>query len=308
MERSRRRERNTFVDIIEAGPSRVWVRWSYICVNKKTGEAAFRGVEDFVAYPNGLVWRRQEQKSLMPERVEGYSFENIEIIPMFPVGKTWKDTFRPTPQGLHAAAVLDAFSSKRYDVFWAPPADIFKDKAQTSRAGAGSIQDLESTAGYALVMPFTDALPFIIVGDAGGFAHANTKILDHSFPDGGGWNWKSSFWCHWPIGWLNSQTLATTAETLLKYPSHSAPLGLRWVRSDAPFDTPKAAYENNVNLPFLKEAGRRIFYSVAGVGQDFEAVRGLARRWLSRGPNQVSRPESIANLPGAAVRRPAMGR
>src|SRR5829696_2461119 len=55
-----RQERNSFVEIIETGSRRVWVRWTYIGVNMQTGEAAFRGVEDFWAFPNGLVLRRQE--------------------------------------------------------------------------------------------------------------------------------------------------------------------------------------------------------------------------------------------------------
>ncbi len=299
-----RRERNSFVDIIEAGPNRAWVRWSYVCVNKKTGEAAFRGVEDFVAYPNGLVWRRQEQRSLMPDRVEGYSFESIEMIPMFPVGKTWNDTFRSAGErGVHAAAVLDAFSSRRYDVFWQAEGSPLAKKAKPTRSGTATVQELESSAGYAMVIPFTDGLPFLVVGDASGYAHEHTKILDHSFPDGGGWTWISAMWCHWPIGWLNSQTHATTAETLSRYPSHGAPLGLRWVVSDAPAPSAKMAYEANLNLPFLQDAGSRIYYSVAGVEDDFEATRALARRWLDKGA-ATARPESVAGVRPVKVGRP----
>ena len=52
------------VDIIEAGPRRVWVRWTYFGVNMTTGEAAYRGVEDFWAFPNGLILRRQRYHTL----------------------------------------------------------------------------------------------------------------------------------------------------------------------------------------------------------------------------------------------------
>ncbi|HEX8422196.1 MAG TPA: hypothetical protein VF634_02230, partial [Pyrinomonadaceae bacterium] len=55
-----RRERNSFVDVIERGErGRVWVRWTYFGVNMTSGAAAFRAVEDFWAYPNGLILRRQ---------------------------------------------------------------------------------------------------------------------------------------------------------------------------------------------------------------------------------------------------------
>ena len=54
-----RKERNSFVDIVQGGPQRVWVRWNYLCVNKDDdSHPALRGTEDYIAYPNGLVWRR----------------------------------------------------------------------------------------------------------------------------------------------------------------------------------------------------------------------------------------------------------
>ncbi|MFN8006690.1 MAG: hypothetical protein U0V70_06670 [Terriglobia bacterium] len=61
-----RKDRNSFVDILESGPSRVWLRWTYFGVNMKNGEPAYRGTEDFWAYPNGLILRRQTYESLIP--------------------------------------------------------------------------------------------------------------------------------------------------------------------------------------------------------------------------------------------------
>ncbi len=50
-----RKERNSFVDIIESGPRRVWVRWTYFCVNMNNdARPRLRGTEDYFAYPNGL--------------------------------------------------------------------------------------------------------------------------------------------------------------------------------------------------------------------------------------------------------------
>ena len=61
-----RRERNSFVDVIESGPRRVWVRWTYFGVNLEAGEAAYRATEDFWAFPNGLILRRQSYRTLKP--------------------------------------------------------------------------------------------------------------------------------------------------------------------------------------------------------------------------------------------------
>jgi hypothetical protein len=44
-----RKERNSFIEILEPGPGRVWIRWTYFGVNKEAGEPAYRGTEDFWA-------------------------------------------------------------------------------------------------------------------------------------------------------------------------------------------------------------------------------------------------------------------
>ena len=82
-----RRERNSFVDIVQSGPERVWVRWSYFCVNKDDdSHPALRGTEDYITYSNGLVWRRLAYSTLMAERPEGYSWQPIDFSPLRPVG------------------------------------------------------------------------------------------------------------------------------------------------------------------------------------------------------------------------------
>ena len=75
-----RQEANSFVSVVESGPKRVWVRWTYFGVNIDTGQKAYRGTEDFWAYPNGLVVRRQEYETLLPGQYNGYSREPIELI------------------------------------------------------------------------------------------------------------------------------------------------------------------------------------------------------------------------------------
>src|SRR5215204_5784967 len=114
-----RRERNSFVDVIEPGPRRVWVRWTYFGVNMKTGEAAYRATEDFWAFPNGLVLRRQSYESLLPGDAHGYAREPIELIGMEPAGRLWFDVLErePSTGESHAFVGLDAFTNARADIY-----------------------------------------------------------------------------------------------------------------------------------------------------------------------------------------------
>ena len=93
-----RKDKNSFVDIIESGPGRVWVRWTYFGVNMDSGQPAYRASEDFWAYPNGLILRRQTYESLIPKENKGYAREPIEMIGMCPVGKLWSDVLRKDDQ------------------------------------------------------------------------------------------------------------------------------------------------------------------------------------------------------------------
>jgi len=117
-----RKQRNSYVEILENHPRRVWLRWTYFGVNMKNGDAAYRGTEDFWAYPNGLVLRRQSYETLRAGDARGHAREPIEMIGMCPVGKRWVDVLaRDGATGeSHALAALDPFSRKRYDVFWKP--------------------------------------------------------------------------------------------------------------------------------------------------------------------------------------------
>ena len=59
-----RKEKNSFVDIIQSGPQRVWIRWNYFCVNMKDdSQPRLRGTEDYLAFPNGLVLRRMKYEA-----------------------------------------------------------------------------------------------------------------------------------------------------------------------------------------------------------------------------------------------------
>jgi len=277
-----RKEENSFVEVLERGPKRVWVRWTYFGVNQNTGQRAYRGTEDFWAFPNGHILRRQTFETLMPGDHRGYAREPIEMIGLCPKGKLWFDVLRTnaTTGESHALAVLDAFSTNRYDVFWKrDPATLFK---STARRSGCSWQALDDSRGVVMNIPLRQGSPFCVLGDAGVYLHDFRRIKEHSFKDTGGIGWISTSWDHWPIGWLNSQANEVNAETLRKYPNHFSPVGMDM------FALPNEHVE------------RRSFYSLIGVGgEDFERLRKLARQWLDSGEANIRNLDKVARLTAA---------
>ena len=275
-----RKEENSFVEVLERGPRRVWVRWIYFGVNQTSGQRAYRATEDFWAFPNGHILRRQTVESLMPGDNRGYAREPIEMIGMCPKGKLWFDVLRHDPVAgeSHALAVLDAFSTNRYDVFWKrEPGALFK---STARRSGGPWRALDDSPGVVMITPLREGAPFCVLGDAGGFRHDFTRLKEHSFKDTGGSAWGSHSWDHWPIGWLNSQANDVNEETLQKYPNHFSPAGMDlWA------------------LP-NEQVERRVFYSLIGVGgTDLERVRETARHWLDLGEANIANLDKVARLP-----------
>ncbi len=280
-----RQERNSFVDVIESGPKRVWVRWTYFGVNIQAGQPAYRATEDFWAYPNGLILRRQTYESLLPGQHRGYAREPIEMIGMCPVGKLWFDVLEKHSSSgeSHALAVLDAFSDKRYDIFWKPkPGTLWN---STPRRAGCDWKDVDDAPGVVLVVPMADGQPFCIFGDASGYKYNYTKLKDHTFVSE---IWGSSSWDHWPIGWLNSQGHVVDESSLKHYPNHFSPMGMDF------FALPNVEVEQGV------------FYSLIGVGGDnLEQARRVAHQWLGKGEAEIVNPNSIADLPSTFRKRKA---
>jgi hypothetical protein len=278
-----RRERNSFVDVVEAGPRRVWVRWTYFGVNMTTGEAAFRAVEDFWAFPNGLVLRRQRYHTLRPGDPRGYAREPIELIVLNPVGRQWFDVLAADPATgeSHAFTGLDAYGPARVDIYWKRRDDPQKLFAGTTRRTGAPWKEVDDARGFAGLIPLRDGSPFFAIGDASGFPHATTRLKEHGDRKGtGGWGWGTLTWDHWPVGWLNSQAHDLSPETFGRYPSHFAPFGLDlW------------SMENEATEG-------RDFYSLLGVaGGDAEEVRRLTKAWLdSAAPGDPARVAPLRPL------------
>ncbi len=276
-----RQEKNSFVEILETGPKRVHVRWTYFGVNQNDGARAYHATENFWAFPNGHVLRQQSFVSLMPGDHRGYAREPIEIIGMCPKGKLCFDILqRDKITGeTHALAMLDAFSTNRYDIFWQRKTNTFLES--TPRQTGCDWKLIDDSPGIAFTVPFHEGTPFCIFGDASGFRHDFTKIKEHSFK--GGQEWVSLSWDHWPIGWLNSQANPVNEESLKKYPNHFSPAGMDF------FALPNEKVE------------RQEYYSLIGIGgENAESIRKLARRWLDLGETQISDLEKVAKLPATA--------
>ena len=279
-------ETNSFVEVVERGPKVVRVRWTYYGVNQNTGQRAYRGLEDFWAFPNGHVLRRQTFQSLMPGDRRGYAREPIEMIGLCPRGKLCFDILEKNPATgeNHALAVLDAFSTNRYDLFWKHKTNTLLES--TVRRAGCDWKLLDDSHGVALITPMREGPVFCIMGDAGGFRHDFTRIKEHTFTDTGGQGWESKSWDHWPIGWLNSQANEVNKDSLQKYPNHFSPVGM--------------------DLFALKneDAESRIYYSLIGVGgENLESVRKLARRWLELGEMNLSKAEKVLKMPATYTRK-----
>jgi hypothetical protein len=287
-----RKEKNSFVDIVESGPRRVWVRWTYFAVNMKDDtQPRLRGTEDYFAYPNGMVLRRMTYESLMPTDVVGYATDPVELFGVAPVGSTIKDLFpRDAKHGDYLThTVLDVYGDKRYDIYW-------DEKGKVRRRGDdATLTAITRSPGFALVLPFRERLLFAVLGCASGFPTENNQLVDHCTPGAeGGSGWGTGLWDHWPIGWLNSQTSMWKPGSPYAYSFGSVgqflvPKGKRlksfW----------KDYSECCKDAQFNRWTAGRVFYVLLGSARRWDDIRRIGRSWLDKG-RQCATPESIADL------------
>jgi hypothetical protein len=287
-----RKERNSFADILERGPQRVWVRWTYLCVNMNDdSQPRLRGTEDYYAYPNGLVLRRLSYESLMPNEVVGYSTQPVELFGVAPVGSVISDLFPRDAEkaDCHTHAVIDLYSERRYDMYW-------DDEGHVRRSGDdATLAAIAQSQGCALVLPLRERLLFAVLGPASGFSAEKNQLIDHSTPGAeGGAGWGAGRWDHWPIGWLNSQTSYWKPDSPYAYSFGSVgqffvPEGKRIKSFWADYST----YCQDMELNRWTE--RRLFHVLLGAANDWEAIRRIGRSWLDQGA-ACTRPDSIAGL------------
>ena len=287
-----RKEKNSFVDIVQSGPERVWVRWNYFAVNMKDDtQPRLRGTEDYFAFPNGLILRRMTYESLMPDSTVGYSQQPVELFGVAPAGKLIKDLFpRDAERGdYHTHAVLDVYSDRRYDIYWGEKGEVRR------RGDDRTLTAISQSPGRALVLSFRDRLLFAVLGDASGFPAKKSVLVDHCTPGvKSGCEWGTGLWDHWPIGWLNSQTSFWKPGSPYAYSFGSVgqffvPDGKRY----ASFVRDYTEYSKDMDLN--RWTARGVFYVLLGTASDWDDVRRIGRAWLDKG-RECARPESIANL------------
>jgi hypothetical protein len=265
------------------------VRWDYFCVNKDDdSHPALHGIEDYITYSNGLVWRRLTYSTMMANKPEGYSWQPIDFFALAPSGTTWGDLFAKDDQhgDYHVAVALDAYSDLRYDVYWAD------DRPPRRSGDKQTLLDVSHSPGFALVMPFTAGCLFTIMGASSGFPSEKSQIVDHSFSDTGSWGWGARRWDHWPIGWVNAQEHEYRPGS--PYPYHFSPFSHYIVNKplvDAHRDYAIEAHDMDLN----QWTERHAFYTLTGVGQDLESIRLLAKDWLDQ-ELACATPESVAAL------------
>jgi len=287
-----RKERNSFVDIIQRGPERVWVRWNYFAVDKNDDtQPRLRGTEDYFAYPNGLVLRRMTYESLMPDDAGGYSQQPVELFGVAPPGTLIKDLFRRDPEhgDYLTLSAIDLYSDLRYEIYWG-------EEGQVRRRGDDStLTSISRSPGRALVMPFQERLLFVVLGDAGGFLARRSVLVDHCTPGvKSGCEWRQGIWDHWPIGWLNSQTSYWKEGSPYSYSFGS--IGQFFVPEDKPYTSFVDDYFGNARDMELNHWTQRgVFYVLIGAARDWDDIRRIGRSWLDQG-QQCAKPESIADL------------
>ncbi len=287
-----RTERNSFVDIVQHGSQRVWVRWTYFCVNMNDDtKPRLRGTEDYFADPNGLVLRRMSYESLMPDNIVGYSTQPVELFGVAPVGSTIKDLFaRDVEHGDYLThTVLDLYSDNRYDLYWDENGGVRRQGDDATLAA------ISRSRGCALVLPFREKLLFAVLGEASGFPAARNQLVDHCTPGAeGGCGWGTGLWDHWPIGWLNSQTSFWKPGSPYAYSFGSigqffVPEGKR-IKSFAQ-DYPALCQDMELN----RWTERRAYCVLLGAAGDWEEILRIGRAWLDKGP-ACGDPASIAGL------------
>jgi hypothetical protein len=287
-----RKEKNSFVDVVQSGPQRVWVRWTYFAVNMKDDtQPRLRGTEDYFAYPNGMILRRTTYESLMPSELVGYATDPVELFGVAPVGATIKELFaRDAEHGDYLThSVLDLYSNKRYDIYWDEQGKVRR------RGDDATLAAIAQSPGCALVLPFRDKLLFAVLGEASGFPARKNQLIDHCTPGAaGGCGWNAGLWDHWPIGWLNSQTSFWKPGSPYAYSFGSVgqffvPEGKR-IKSFGK-DYPEMCKD----MAFNRWTARRVCYALLGAARTTDDIRRIGCTWLAKG-KLCAKPESVADL------------
>jgi len=297
-----RMERNSFVDIVEGGPKRVWVRWTYFDIDEKGNLPVIRGTDDFISYANGIVWRRQTYRSFYPDRHEAQCASPLDFFAAIPAGIHYSELLpKDEKYGDHlVGAFVDAYSGKQYNVYWdKTDKPKWDGPFYARRTGAEWFLDIERSQGKAAVQTFRDGLAYCAFGDASGYVADRVQLWDNSHPDTGPCNWGNVKMIHWPIGWINSGGVIGTDKDIMTKPYHIDTLSMCFVTKPFPMNAAARAWSNiRKDWSDRKQerwVEQRVFYCLHGVEQDFQKIRQVTRQWLDKGTD-CARAESVKDL------------
>jgi hypothetical protein len=297
-----RMERNSFVDIVESGPKRVWVRWTYFDVDEKGNPPVIRGTDDFISYANGVLWRRQTYRSFYPDRHEAQCASPLDFFAAIPAGVHYSELLpKDEKYGDYlVGAFVDAYSDAQYNVYWdKTDKPKWDGPFYARRTGAQRFLDIELSQGKAAVQTFRDGLAYCAFGDASGYVADRVQLWDNSHPDTGPCNWGNAKMIHWPIGWVNSGGVIGTDKDIMTTPYHIDTLSMCFVTKPFPMNVAARAW-NNIRKDWSdteqeRWVENRVFYCLHGVEQDFQSIRRVMRHWLDKGKD-CARPESVKDL------------
>ena len=287
-----RKEKNSFVDVIQSGPERVWLRWTYFAVNKDDdSQPRLRGTEDYFALSNGLILRRLTYRSLMPDNIVGYSTQPVELFGILPQGSAIRDLFSPDPvhSDYNVLSIADLYSDRRYDIFWDEKGGVRRNGDDATFAA------INNSPGCALLIPFRERTLFAILGTASGFSPRYNQFVDHSTPGAvGGAGWGQGLWDHWPIGWLNSQGHDWKPGSPYAY--HFGSIGQFFVPEGRRIKSFWKDYsEYCKDMEFNRWTEKQIAYVLLGAATSLSEIRRIGREWLDEGAG-CAQPESVGRI------------
>ena len=177
-----RKERNSFVDIIQQRPRPRLGSLDLFLREHERRQPGPACAEPRTTSPIPTGWSsaKMSYESLMPDETIGYSTQPVELFGVLPVGSLFKDLFHrdATHGDSHIHAVLDLYGDRRYDVFWS-------ENGQVRRSGDdATLAAISRSAGCALVLPFKEKLLFAVFGPASWFPGGEEPV-DRSLHAGG---------------------------------------------------------------------------------------------------------------------------
>ena len=200
-----RRERNSFVDVIQSGPDRAWVRWNYFCVSPRRRHPPehprHRGLHR-LSQRAGVAAADLPHHDARRNRRATVGSRSTSLPPRRRA-REWKDLFPRDPRARRLQRGRGPGRLLGQDL----PRLLGRSRARPRRVGdAELLWQISKSKGFAMVMPFKAGHLFVVLGQSSGFParkepDRRSQLRRHRRLGLG-----LGRWDHWPVGWLNSQS------------------------------------------------------------------------------------------------------